>query len=167
MNFRMALIAVAVASSLSFTAHATTTDWGVHDPLEVAAAITPIGTFEDNYLFNLPTAYSLFSTAVSNNLTNALGIQGGMVSLYKEAGAVDTALGSFAFDGTTGSTSFAHGALAAGDYYYLVSGTGTGSIGGFYTLSSSTVTAVPEPHAYTLMLAGLGVIGFLARRRKS
>ena len=167
MNFRIALVAVVVASAFSFSAHATTTDWGVHDPLEVAAAITPIGTFEDNYLFNLPTAYSLFSTAVSNNLTNALGIQGGMVSLYKEAGAVDTALGSFAFDGTTGNTSFAYGALAAGDYYYLVSGTGTGSIGGFYTLSSSTVTAVPEPHAYTLMLAGLGVVGFLARRRKS
>ena len=63
MNFRIALVAVVVASALSFSAHATTTDWGVHDPLEVAASITPIGTFEDNYLVNLPTAYSLGSTA--------------------------------------------------------------------------------------------------------
>ena len=164
MNFRFALIAVAVA--MSFSAHATTTDWGVHDPLELAASITPVGTFEDNYLFNLPTAHSLGSTAVSINLTYALDIQGGTVSLFKEGGAVDIALGSFAFDGTTGSTSFAYGAVAAGDHCYRVSGADTGSIGGFYTLGSSTVTAVPEPHASTLMLAGLGLVGFLARRRK-
>ncbi len=29
-----------------------------------------------------------------------------------------------------------------------------------------TVTAVPEPQTYALMLAGLGVIGFIARRRR-
>ena len=29
-----------------------------------------------------------------------------------------------------------------------------------------TVTPVPEPETYALMLAGIGVLGFLARRRK-
>lgn len=165
MNFRIALLAAACA--LSFGAQAATTDWGSHGALEVSATITPVGSFEDNYLFNLASAYHLFSTAVSNNLTTALGIQGGTVSLFKEAGAIDTALGSFAFDGTTGSTTHAYGALAAGDYYYRVSGMGTGTIGGFYTLSSSTVTAVPEPGTLALMLAGMSVVGFLARRRRS
>ncbi len=30
----------------------------------------------------------------------------------------------------------------------------------------ANVTAVPEPETYALMLAGLGVLGFVARRRK-
>jgi hypothetical protein len=30
-----------------------------------------------------------------------------------------------------------------------------------------SVTAVPEPETYALMLAGLGVVGFVARRRKT
>jgi hypothetical protein len=29
------------------------------------------------------------------------------------------------------------------------------------------VTPVPEPETYALLLAGLGVVGFMARRRKS
>jgi hypothetical protein len=31
----------------------------------------------------------------------------------------------------------------------------------------NTVTPVPEPETYALMLAGLGLVGFMARRRKS
>jgi hypothetical protein len=29
------------------------------------------------------------------------------------------------------------------------------------------VTSVPEPETYALVLAGLGAVGFMARRRKS
>ena len=163
MKFKLAMLAA--ASMFVFNANGTTTDWGAHGPLEVAAAITPVGSFEDSYLFSLASAASVFSTAVSNNLTNVLGLTGGNVVLFRETGAVDAAVGSFAFNDVTGSISHSFGALAGGDYYYLVSGTGTGSAGGFYTLSS-TVTPVPEPESYALMLSGLGAIGFVARRRR-
>lgn len=36
-----------------------------------------------------------------------------------------------------------------------------------YTTGTISVTAVPEPESYALLLAGLGVIGFVARRRRS
>lgn len=156
---------LAVASTLAFNASATTTDWFTHDLLEVAAAITPVGAFEDTYLFSLVTANNGMSTAVSNNLGDVLGLTEGNVALFKEDGAVDIAIGNYAFDDASGSVSYEFGALAAGNYYYAVTGMGTGSLGGFYTISSS-VTAVPEPETYAMMMAGLGVMGLLLKRSR-
>lgn len=36
-----------------------------------------------------------------------------------------------------------------------------------YTVGSAPVTAVPEPESYAMMLAGLGLMGFMVRRRNS
>jgi hypothetical protein len=156
----------AVVGSLPAAASATTTDWGVHDALETAAPLTPVGSFEDTYLFTLPDTLNLSSTTVANNLTDVLGIADGMVQLFKEAGAVDTLLGAYSFDGTTGSTSHTFSALSSGSYYYLVSGIGTGSTGGFYSISS-TISPIPEPATYAYLLGGLGIAGMLMRRRSS
>lgn len=41
-----------------------------------------------------------------------------------------------------------------------------GDYGPIFMADNMTVTAVPEPNNYALMLAGLGVVGFLAHRRK-
>jgi hypothetical protein len=43
-----------------------------------------------------------------------------------------------------------------------VIGAGGGAFGG-----DLAIAAVPEPETYGMLLAGLGVVGFLARRRKA
>lgn len=53
--------------------------------------------------------------------------------------------------------------LDAGDYFYIVQGTTTGRLGGRYTFE---VTAIPEPANAALLLAGLGLFGVVAKRRK-
>ena len=45
--------------------------------------------------------------------------------------------------------------------------TGPGAFDNATILGSGNVQAIPEPQTYALMLAGLGAVGFLARRRKN
>lgn len=40
------------------------------------------------------------------------------------------------------------------------------SLNGVFTISGAVLNPVPEPETYALMLAGLGVVGYMARRRK-
>ncbi len=65
--------------------------------------------------------------------------------------------------------------LAAGDYQftYVARPNPTAewtpyndSLNGIFTISGVVLNPVPEPETYALMLAGLGVLGFMARRRK-
>ena len=57
--------------------------------------------------------------------------------------------------------------LVAGNYTLNVSGTAlfAGGYSGSVTLSTATVP-IPEPETYAMMLAGLGLMGFVARRRR-
>lgn len=65
----------------------------------------------------------------------------------------------------TTTFSFDLGANSGGAAYLLVGGvTPTGSVGSLYS-GSITVTAVPEPESYAMLLAGLGVMGAIAVRR--
>lgn len=106
------------------------------------------GVFFEPYFFSLSTLSDLVGDV------NSMGISWTGVQL------VSTGLGYSAFD-TDPTDGFSFSSLAAGDYALTFVGSGTGGFGGFYT-----VTAVPEPETYAMMLAGLGIMGFMAARRR-
>ena len=60
----------------------------------------------------------------------------------------------------------AFGSGFAGNYVGLsaAASDATGGLETFYVANSATVAAVPEPGTYAMLLAGLGVMGFVARR---
>jgi hypothetical protein len=83
-----------------------------------------------------------------------------------------TQTGSFNFGGTTYGTSYSFSLNSAATSHTLTydlaqagTSTATPSVTGSFT--SQQVAAVPEPETYAMMLAGLGALGFLGRRRKA
>ena len=174
------LAALAVVYSAG-GAQAAAYDWGVHvmAPAQETAfavgggAVAP-GSFLDTYLFSLSASgVQQSSVAVAINLSN-FNISNGTYSLFSTADyGVGTSLddaqvgGGWLFNGTTGSTVNTVTNLHIGNYYFRVSGVG-GLGGGQYLLNSTVVTApIPEPETYALMVAGLSVLGFVARRKKA
>ena len=68
------------------------------------------------------------------------------------------------------SSSFVPGltfSLSAGKVVVDWLGTGTGPHDFVAVFNVGTAPAVPEPETYALMLAGLGIVGFMARRRRA
>lgn len=166
--------AVTLAVLLSApAAYAATINWGVHGETEFAQVVVPsAGSFQDLFQFSLPTTVGITSVTVSNNLPGSFLITEGHVDLWRIAG-VSTLVGTYDYDGSTGSTPHLFASLVAGNYEYRVSGIAgsqeTGLSRGLYTITSSlnpaVATPVPEPEIYALMAAGLGLMGFVARRR--
>ena len=79
-------------------------------------------------------------------------------------------IGHYSF--TNLSTSYSFGHLDAGHYSVEVTANSTGTRTAYGTIKADidplgSVTTVPEPETYALLLAGLGAMGFVARRRSA
>jgi hypothetical protein len=156
-----ALAALAVTASLqALPAAATTYNAGALSltPYTNNVSVAP-GSFLDTYNFSvvdsgLDTTSAAVSITLDWSSVHLLHISNLNLSLYDSA---NTNLGSWTGD----SPSFAQ-TLGLGSYYVNVSGIADGLAGGNYTFA---VAAVPEPETYGMFLAGLGIIGLMARRR--
>ena len=86
-----------------------------------------------------------------------------LATTYIEVGAsshvtgVDNACG-----GVYSATSYVHGGASA-----VIGGTGCNFGATAAVTPDSTVGAVPEPGTYAMLMAGLGAVGFVARRRRA
>jgi hypothetical protein len=136
-------------------------------------------TFADHFTFTVDGTTGMNFDAIISSISRTAdtGLDISALSLYRVGGGTGTG-------GTAGDTLVTAGSslqtgsmdvwtlssdnLTAGNYYVLVSGNlvseTSASFGGAVMLSP--MAPVPEPETYGMMLAGLGVLGFLARRRK-
>jgi len=175
MMLKKTVLTLALSLGFVAAAGATTTDYGiitVGNSFGQANVQVAPGSFSDIYKFTIDTP--LWSGGTASTINNALfyhiDVSGGVntfsVVLHYGNGNVlfdlknspDSSLSSL-----TGS-----GVYAAGDYFFEVKGLATGTLGGQYNFGVNTAAvAVPEPETYAMLLAGLGLMGTIARRRKS
>ena len=154
MKLKPLVIASLVAlTSLSSHAANINQNWGVLD-FENTGKVSKSGSFLDTYTFTLGGESVVDATFLSRN------INFGSYSLFDGTGMTSLYSSSFG-----GQASFSNSwTLDVGVYSFAIGGM-AGSAGS-YSLVAST-TPVPEPETYAMLLAGLGIIGFVARRRRS
>lgn len=165
------LVVIALLAAACPGAQAAFYSWDVHAPLEAGAGFTGPGNFTDYWTFTIgQPLVTESSVVVSNNNPPFYGIApGASYGLYDAGsnglvgGGDDLLLGSWNFDGSSGQTVHSIN-LAAGSYFFSVTGSANGAGGGLYTLSSE-LSPVPAPESFGLLVAGLGLLGIMARRR--
>ena len=181
----MKKLACAVALAGAFatgTASAATTDLGTlpYGPTSFsgfAPPTSPLVPFLDIFTFVLPTSISSGYTVVNFPLEIPQGtfnlLFGGMALVDPGAdgmpgGGDDTTLASDVTPGGSATLSVSFGPTAAPRSLYLavegVADNAPGSLGGLYS-GAISVTPVPEPEVWAMMLVGVGLVGFRLRNR--
>jgi hypothetical protein len=139
------------------------------------AASTVGSNFSDLFTFTVGSGFDSAGSVTSSYLQSTkikdLQITGFSLVQYDPvtltigtsiAGIDETGSGAHPTD----SWSLSAFGLSSGTYAIKVDGKVLGNGGGAFG-GDLTIAAVPEPETYGMLLAGLGLVGFMARRRKA
>ena len=175
MTKKFSITALAVSSLLAMgSAQATVTDLGPASPGSPLSfgALAAQGPFNDIFTFSLPanggSGYSVTNFTLLPGVYNTM--LASLVLVYNPDGILSNADDLPLANSTMmmpggGSLALAFPSSPAGFYYLTVMGIANGQLGGIYN-GAISVAVVPEPETYALMLGGLGLIGFMAARRR-
>lgn len=159
----MKLKSIALAAALAVTgvsASATATNWAAHDLLESSGFVmVGVVTFLDTFSFSAG-AGTLGSSLASG------GVSFNSYTLWSNPDNVPGNGDDAFIMGSGTNMGIQSTVIAGGNYFYSVSGTVTSGTGGYVLSSAYAAAPIPEPETYALMLAGLGMIGFIGARRR-
>jgi hypothetical protein len=116
-------------------------------------------TVDAQYHTLLASAVNFTPSGTDSQLTHVTDLT---LTLFGRSNATGSALATVS--SSNGSLIDLSNALVAGNYSAKISGLADGGAGGGFRFS---VAANPEPAEWMLLLAGLMVVGFMARRKTS
>jgi hypothetical protein len=181
MKTRMQRISLAVlVAGACGIAQAATTNLGPLSttvPTAFTGAVVPAGPFVDTFQFILPanlgSAYSVIDFPVSgpgfdfSTLLTTLSLfsdpDGNPFTPDDQLVASSLAPGGSSLSLVFNSSDPDFNS-AGGNYYINVIGTANGTTGGLYS-GAISVTPIPEPEVWAMMLVGMGLVGFRLRNR--
>ncbi len=186
MNHKLSKLVLGLAAACAFSAQAIAGPTPVVSTINLGllaagngsftdATEAPKTSFTDNFLFTAPT--STFDAGVQTTTQILKSITVDNINLLTakliNTSTNTTLTGStilYSIPGVGSSINIANTSLVAGTTYDLqVTGTVTGTKGGNFsgTYNVTPVSPVPEPTEGALLLSGLGLMGFIASRRRT
>jgi len=159
-------LAVAISTCFSVAAHADVFSWSYTD----GGAHVGSGLFTTGATGNPWTVLGVSGIADGYTITGLSLYAGADNLLYfpgiANPGFVD--FGGISFTTASGPAFNLGGSYTPGQYVLndsSINPNGYPGVAGSYVVSLN-VAPIPEPEIYAMMLAGLGVLGFVARRKK-
>ncbi len=184
-TFLKRAISVAILAGVSVGANATTTALG-----EVSSSVPT--TFTGSVLGAQQSFSDIFTFTLSQpNMSSGYNVVNFPLEI-PDVGSLGTVLSTmslvtFGTDGMQGTTddqvlksvvlpstgntqdhlSLSWDQPITGPVYLNIGGVTSGSLGGIYSGSIESIAVIPEPETYAMLLAGLGLMGAVVRRRSS